>query len=375
MVTSGVDDIVRAHHAFGPLEEVIERRRAIYHGALELAGAPPQEDGVVDNPAVRAHLGEVLGGRAVFDPTRLRHVETLADRQVVDIRGRQLRFAAAEEANNELAGALARVGRALDGRSWAQVPPTMLVGRSSRARDARVTVLAGVELAVAVLPEITVDLLSHIALVAVLNGETAGGLGSASLREYPGLLLLPEPQTVVEVAEAVVHEAAHQLFFDLAQTNALLGIDHVDAERFAPPWNGPNRPVWPFEQAVAAFHAYTCLAALAGRLPASHVGELSDVSLLPTAADRAVQVGRWLERQRSRLGPAGSRFVRLLSATQDDHADQTMPSRSVDALVADIRAGGGPLVVRLCGDWALVIGMTGTHPDLYWLPASAAGRI
>ena len=45
--------------------------------------------------------------------------------------------------------------------------------------------------------------------------DPSGRLGSASAREFPGLVLFPEPQTALEVAEALIHEGAHQKFFDL----------------------------------------------------------------------------------------------------------------------------------------------------------------
>ena len=83
------------------------------------------------------------------------------------------------------------------------------------------TLTSGIELAVSVAPELALDLLPHVALFAVVDSECSGQLGSASLREFPGLILLPEPRSSVEVAEALIHEGAHQKFFDLAMTRSV----------------------------------------------------------------------------------------------------------------------------------------------------------
>ena len=167
------------------------------------------------------------------------------------------------------------------------------------------------------------------------------------MREFPGLILLPEPRCPSEVAEALVHEGAHQRFFDLALTRRVLGDG--SPTRFTPPWAPAGRAPWPFEQCVAAFHAYCCLAfagALGGH-PAPHTG-----SLLPVAAHRASVLGEWLHGHGEQLGPDGQSLIGRL--TGREFALPPAPTDAPDAL-ADMRAAPHRIATQECGDWTLVM--------------------
>ncbi len=89
------------------------------------------------------------------------------------------------------------------------------------------------------------------------SAETSGGVVSASSRYVPGIVLIDEPALPIEVAEALVHEGAHEKFFDLAITREFLDARAEDAEVFETSWSHAR---WPLEQTFAAWHAYTCLA-------------------------------------------------------------------------------------------------------------------
>ena len=127
--------------------------------------------------------------------------------------------------------------------------------------EAARTVLDGLEIAVKLCPELADDLLPHVALFAVIRNGGTEQLGSASVREYPGLVVVPQPTSPLEVAEALVHEGAHQKFFDIGVTRSLFAADFPRAPLFGPSWSESSTRGWPLEQCAAAFHAYTCLAA------------------------------------------------------------------------------------------------------------------
>jgi len=120
--------------------------------------------------------------------------------------------------------------------------------------------------------------------------------------------------------------------------------------RFTPPWAPAGRASWPFEQCVAALHAYCCLAAFAGALgghPAPHTG-----SLLPVAAHRASVLGEWLHGHGEQLGPDGQSLIGRL--TGREFALPPAPTDAPDAL-ADMRAAPHRIATQECGDWTLVM--------------------
>ena len=149
-------------------------------------------------------------------------------------------------------------------------------------------VCAGVQLLRRLVPATADDLLAHVSMLAVLKRETSGGVVSASSRYVPGIVLIDEPSTPIEVAEALVHEGAHEKFFDLAITREFLDARAEDAEWFETSWSHAR---WPLEQTFAAWHAYTCLAQFFTSCGAEQLG--AD-SLLPKARERAERSAKWL---------------------------------------------------------------------------------
>jgi HEXXH motif-containing protein len=209
-------------------------------------------------------------------------------------------------------------------------------------------VSAGVALADELAPDLAADLLSHVALLAIVG--SAGGLGSASLKEFPGLVVLPEPATPSEVAEALFHEGAHEKFFDLDLTCGLFGPVGVAAPSFVPSWRGGSAP-WPLAQCFAAFHAYRCLAAVAPQMTGLHPG-----SLMPVADRRADELAYWLEQNAARhLSSSGVVLAQALGA---DVRESPRASEAVPALA--------PAVVRDCGPRRLEV-HRGRPPTMYWV--------
>ena len=361
-------EIERTHGLFGGVEELLDRRRAIYRLAIELAGGAP--DGthlpldVIDNPTVRAHLADVLGGVAAYDSSRMSRLSRFVEPSAcVDVAGHQVRLASTPDAALALEGALCHIDAAL-----VRGTGSPLVLKGSQQFTAVVCTLAGgIELAVSVAPELALDLLPHVALFAVVDSEYSGRLGSASLREFPGLILLPEPQSSVEVAEALIHEGAHQKFFDLAMTRSVLGpAAHL---RYAPPWRPSDAPGWPFEQCVAAFHAYCCLAAFNVALRSAPEIALHSDSLLPFAAERAEVLGSWLLGHGDLLGPDGQELVARLIGAEFD-----VPSapKGVDDLMSELTASSEPVAAQRCGEWTLIMQLT-RPAVLLWVRSATVG--
>ncbi len=362
-------EIRRLHTSFGRVDEIVERRRTIYRLTLELACA---RDGVasddlldlavVDNPAVRAHLAGVLAGTHDLD---LRQVRPLDEPAVAyDVAGSSLRLTTGVETARSLRGALERLGADLDEPGFADRADALVLAGSAEFDAVERVIVEGVELAADVAPELVDDLVPHVALLAVLRADAAGRLGSASVREFPGLVLLPEPRTPLEVAEALVHEGAHQKFFDLAMTGDLLAAPPV--ERFSPPWSGDGAS-WPFEQSVAAFHAYCCLSALADCVPGDLA--LHDYSLLPSAQGRAKVIGDWLAGYGAHLGLDGQAFV---GGLRRDAVTIVPQSSKIAEVVAEMDGSSEQIAWRRCGDRALVLQLT-RPAALFWMPAGAVG--
>jgi hypothetical protein len=370
LLTAG--DIQRVHAWFGTADELVERRRAIYRSALGLArgnrsGSEPGDVPVeiLDNPAVRAHLGEVLGGTARFDASRIFSVDELAIGDEVRERSSPpVRIAATTRAASALAQALNLVGAGLERPDLGADPAALLLAPAGSYDRAARVVTRGVELALDVVPELARDLLPHVGLFAVLDAAAAGRLGSASVREFPGLILLPEPHGPLEVAEALIHEGAHQKFFDLAMTAAMLG-SRTSTDHFVPPWSD-GASAWPFEQCVAAFHAYTCLAALHARVSARGDLPLHAHSLLPWSAERAGILADWLAARGNLLGPDGQEFVTRLGGRVFAASPAVMDAS------AEIGAmeGSDQLDVQRCGPWTLL--MRWSQPVVVvWVRSSA----
>jgi hypothetical protein len=363
-------EIRRVHEAFDPPTDLIEQRRAVYRIAIHLLSDSSSGDAsadVLDNPLVRGRLGEALTGAANFGVDCLHPVDELvADGYSTEVDGFEVRLASAAVAALALRPVLRRVADELSRHGDESWTPTVLVTDDERTAKAWRTLVAGIRLAVQVAPDLARDLLPHVALFAVCAREASDRLGSASAREYPGLVLLPEPESALEVAEALIHEGVHQKFFDLALTKTIFGEGTRAAPRFRPSWAPPEAPDWPIEQAFAAFHAYVCLGVFgaAGRGTFGHELVRHPHSLLPAAEGRAAEIGEWLLDRGSFLGPHGHLLLeRLLGRTPAE-----IPASQISRL--DRRLFEGAEVAH-CGSRTL-IGRRGDSVELYWIDATSA---
>jgi hypothetical protein len=316
---------------------------------------------VLDSPAVRGHLGAVLAGDTHFVTSRCRSIDELVDESCkTEIGGCVVRLASTASAREGLADAVLRIGGELQ-RYGADAPRATLVTTVDRP-DMRTLfgqLVKGIELAVHLVPALALDLLPHVSLFAVLAQDTSGRLGSASAREFPGLILIPEPRSPLEVAEALIHEGAHQKFFELATTRALFGVHSDPTPLFSPSWAPTGAPSWPIEQTFAAWHAYCCLSVFRESL-----GTLSihDDSLLPYAEQRRVEIGEWLLAHGHALGRDGHAF---LDAVLDRRPAREGTDTPVDVALSVIAADGSSLVRRV-GERTLVV--TRSSPvELLWL--------
>ena len=351
------DDIQRLHASFGDVCELVNRRRAIYALSAELAQIVGNEDregapaDVLDNPVTRAHIGEVLSGVVAFDPARLSSLDGLVSSDGrVRIHDHEVHLASTARAGRELRGALRVVDAELARRHDGSVPSALILEDEASFASVTATLAAGIELAAEVSPELALDLLPHVALFAVVSAGTSGHLGSASVREFPGLVLLPETGDPLEVAEALIHEGAHQKFYDLVLTCSILDAD--PGTRYSPPWAAPGAPEWPYEQCVAAFHAYSCLAAFSDALFELGKAPTHEGSLLAVAADRARAIGEWLSKNGGALGTDGQRLVASLSGSE---VDATGRQHDAERVLAHLHTSPHRVGTRDCGAWTLLI--------------------
>ena len=365
MAVRSPGDVRDLHATLSAVPALLAQRRAVYSAAIELSGGGASQvpDAVLDNPAVRAHLGAVLGGTAALDPAQLVPVDDLVEPgSTFPVSGGRVRVASSPAAPAALGPAVDRITGQLQ-RHGDRSGPRLLVGADPAFAPALEVLREGVELAVRLAPELVADLLPHVAVIAVLAQDDAGRLGSASSREHPGLIMVPEPRSALEMAEALVHEGAHQKFFDLAITRSLFGPDHGQAPAFSPPWAPPGAPPWLLEQCFAAFHAYVLLSVLHRAVGDGQ--EPPAGSLLPVAAERATVLGDWLVGRGAFLGADGRTLVELLHGTRPVSGD-----RSDDALPpADLLDRAE--VVRHCDGRTLVV-RSGSPVELFWV-AGAEG--
>jgi hypothetical protein len=359
-------DLRQAHAALGEVDELIDQRRAVYEVTVDVMSESDVRTGSseLDNPIVRGHLGSVLAGVASFEPRALRPLGDLVEENCVSwVEGHPVRLASTAGAAEALAGALGRIGRELQ-RHGSRSSAALLTSGTPEFAAIRERVRAGVELAVRLAPELVLDLLPHVSLFAVISADASDRLGSASAREYPGLIVIPEPRSSFEVAEALVHEGAHQKFFDLALTRSLLGTRNRPSPLFRPPWADDDAPAWPVEQTYAAFHAYCCLAAFAQVLEGAHDVEVHEYSLVPVAAHRARVIGDWLFEHAGFLGADGHFLLGELTGRPP--AEPAEPAEGVT--VPDLMSDPGLSAIRSCGSRTLLLRRS-QPVELFWLVA------
>jgi hypothetical protein len=366
----GAAELQSAHALFGLPAEVIEQRQTLYRTLLEmLSGKEPRpgaDEDVLDNPAVRGHLGAVLAGDEPFTPSKCCPVSALvAEECTTTVGGCVVRLASEASAQEALAGAVLQISGELQ-RYGADVAESALVTTAGHPAALSLfdRLVDGIEFAVRMAPVLALDLLPHVSLFAVLTGDASGRLGSASAREFPGLILLPEPDTSLEVAEALIHEGAHQKFFDLATTRALFGARPYPAPTFSPSWAQPGAPGWPVEQTFAAWHAYCCLSAFHDSLGKRNI---HSHSLLPRAAERYPEIGDWLLAHGECLGQDGHA---LLGAVTGRRPERNCTDLPVDLGRLSADRADGTLLVREVGERTLVARQSG-RAELFWIRSKA----
>ncbi|MDQ4092783.1 MAG: HEXXH motif-containing putative peptide modification protein [Actinomycetota bacterium] len=363
------------HAAIAPLDALQRERRGLYQLAIELLapGSPqPLDPDVIDSPLARHRIGDALAGRTRLLRSTLVGISALA---ATSSGTQNPRVASRPEAKALLAEALDTVGLELDRQQAACRQPELLTHADGERFTSALAVLRkGVALARSASSELIEDLLAHVALVGIIDPLRAGRLASASPRTFPGLVLLKGPASAIEVAEALVHEGAHQKLFDLAITRDLLNADSDRCPPFHPPW-APEERRWPLEQALAAWHAYACLARFAhgARVMAGQRAVGPD-SLLPVANERSKLIGQWLLDNGDYLGSDAHWLLDGLIGRRPraSRAVESWPGPAAAPVVSDYVIDT-PLELRRCGSPdRVLVGRPSRPPQLYWVSDDAA---
>lgn len=363
-------DIPALHAAIVPVHLLHEQRRALYRLATTLLQGDHSrmlDLDVLDNPLTRKHIGDALAGRRSLDCSRLAGIGALADAART---AHGLPVTNRPDANTLLADVLTGIGAELGVRHPTCGPPQLLTENDGERFDSALAVVRdGIALAKSVSPELMADLLPHIALLGIVDAQRAGGLASASSRTVPGLVLLESPRSSLAVAEALVHEGAHQKLFDLAITHDLLNSASDRCPPFEPPWPPAGRR-WPLEQSLAACHAYCCLAVFAQHTAAAGLRPaISADSLLPHARARSTTLGQWLLDNGDCLGSDAHTLLEgLLGRRPRRTAERYCPA----ATAGEYIVGTGLLVHRFGSSDRVLIGQPVVPPQLYWVSAHAA---
>ncbi|MGH4014416.1 MAG: PqqD family peptide modification chaperone [Pseudonocardiaceae bacterium] len=365
-------DIPALHATIAPSSVLHGERRTLYQLAADLlegACSRVLDPDVIDSPLTRKQIGDALAGRSRLACSQLVGISTLA---AADSAVHNLRVASRPEANTLLAEALDHIGAELWRQQETSGPPRLLTETDGeRFTSALAVVRDGVALAQSFSPELSEDLLTHVALVAILNPQRAGGLASGSSRAVPGLVVL-KASSSVDVAEALVHEGAHQKLFDLAITHDLLSADSDRCPPFHPPW-APKDRRWPIEQTLAACHAYACLARFWQDIdPPTGAVMVGADSLLPVASERSEIIGQWLLDKGDHLGPDAHTLLKGMLGQRPRTASTA--ERCSDASAANYVIDTA-LELRRCGSDRVLVGRPSRPPQLYWVSEDAAGLL
>lgn len=373
---SGIPDIPAVHAAIAESSALQRERRALYQLAadlLEQGGPQALDPDVIDSPLTRHRIGDALAGRASLTCATLVGISALA--AAGGVQG--LRVASHPEANTLLAEALDTVGAELGRQEAASWPPELLTEADGELFTSALAILRdGVALARSVSRELFEDLLGHVALVGIVAPQRAGLLASASCRTFPGLVLLTTHSSI-DVAEALLHEGAHQKFFDLAITHDLLNTDSDRCPPFHPPW-APEERLWPLEQTLAAWHAYACLAWFAHDAGVTTGARaIGTDSLLPVAGERSKILGQWLLNKGDHLGTDAHtllngligrrpRTVRVAASCSNAMARPAAADYVIDSRLEFRRCGSPDRVL---------VGRPSQPPQLYWVSNDAAALL
>ncbi|MFD5829756.1 aKG-HExxH-type peptide beta-hydroxylase [Lentzea sp. NPDC060358] len=342
------------HAAIAPAQVLVDERRALYRLAAGLFAPGAQlSDNLLDHPIARYEIGRALAGGGELDLALVRRAAAV-----------RVRDAGLPVVADPLAAELVEAPLRIVAPPGAS-PEPLTEADGERFEAALDVVAGGVRLLRRLVPEAADDLLAHVSMLVVLTRETSGGVVSASSRYVPGIVLIDEPSTPLEVAEALVHEGAHEKFFDLAITREFLDVRAEEAEEFENSWSHAR---WPLEQTFAAWHAYSCLAQFAQSCGDEQPGPSS---LLPVARERADEIGRWLLSHSGDLRP-DARW--LLGALTGQPAGTEPAARGRDLPMAhhvtfralpDVRS-------ERAGTGRTVVGRPASPPEIFWLDADAS---
>lgn len=350
------------HAALIPAPALVDERRTLYRLAAEMF-APGTElsDILADHPIVRYEIGRTLAGEGDLDPARLTRVASM-----------KVRDAGVPVASDPAAAGILKAPLRITAPPGAR-PEPLTEADGERFEEALEIATEGVRLFRALAPEMAADLLAHVSMIAVLKRETSGGLVSASSRYVPGIVLIDEPALPMEVAEALVHEGAHEKFFDLAIAKEFLDVSAEAADCFETSWSHVR---WPLEQTFAAWHAYSCLAQFNASTGAEQVGP---DSLLSKAAERAGEIGEWLLAHESDLRADARWLLRALSGDVAELSGEGVVPSQVD---------GGTLSPEISEDrhfhplpdvhykraatGRVVAGRAAQPPEVFWLDEDAS---
>jgi hypothetical protein len=364
------------HAHFGSPKVVLGKRRSLYRMAARFLNPTidskvVHRESVIDNPLTRNAIMRALVGDATLDLGLLRPLSTVADARFRPRLGRSIVPVVSSTSPQTL---LSGVESALEEKVRGHFCSSKLLTshHGTELKLALENLVKGSTLAYAVSPELADDLFPHISLIGILNRGPMGTrhVESASLREYPGLVLFSTPQTVSEAAEALVHEAAHQKFFDLAITASILHRDSRKSGDFLVPWGRGAK--WPLDQVFAACHAYACLAQMYHNWKIHNSSHpLHEGSLLPVAAERTKILSEWLLAHDNCLGEDGVSLIELILG-------RGIRQRRPPATTLSFPIGGSctvdsSLVFRRYGTWGCVlVGRPSKPPEFFWLDEECA---
>lgn len=342
------------HAQIASAELLVDERRALYRLGLDLS-APDVElsDNHLDHPVVRYEIGRALAGHGGPDLDVLQYAVTTR------VRDAGVPLVADPRADEQLEAPLRIVAPS------GEVLRLLTAADGDRFDDVAEIVAQGVGLFRRLAPEMAADLLAHVSMLAVLRSDSTGGVVSASSRYVPGIVLIEEPGLAMEVAEALVHEGAHEKFFDLAMARDFLDRDAEDADYFVTSWSGAR---WPLEQTFAAWHAYSHLARFAPLAGSERPGSFS---LLSNASERADEIGDWLIAHERYLRADARWLLHSLAGRATEGANLDDVSLSVEVGRDDRIHVQPALRCREALSGRVVVGWAGQPPTVYWLDADA----
>jgi hypothetical protein len=366
-----------ALHAFlSPRKELIARRRALYRLAVELLASDAITENLrpdlIDSPLMRYRVGQAIASGKSLRPSDLVAISDVADAAYrVGTGPISLHLVSRPAADSVLSEFLNKVELELNFQTSANNKThSRFLTRASGAKfsSAREFLSEGVAQATAMSPQLIGDLLPHIELVGFLDSGPNDGLVSASLRDFPGIIIGRSPSSAIEVAELIVHEGAHQKLFELAITHEIFTVESGQCPPFQPPWHSKGR-TWPLEQTLAAGHAYACIAQFAEDAgPRMHNQVLAKNSALPHAAQRRDIIVDWLLNYANYCGHDAHLLLegicgRKPSARINPPVEEDIAARKYRIVE--------PLKITRNTTWnRTLVGRPSNPPEFYWLDLS-----